>query len=432
MVDVDGGAKPRVVYNNDDVDALYPQAWFPDGKRLLLAVEREDRSRQIAIISLADGEAVFLRSFDWKGPQELALSRDGRYIGYTLASAKESEGTDIFVLASDGSSERLLEEHPSNDRALAWTPDGKHLLFSSDRGGKEGLWAQAVSEGQASGSPVLLRSDLTVREPMGFSSDGTFFYGVRGGVKDIHLAEMDFETGKVVRSPVLAVDRYVGSNSVASWSPDGRRLAYVSQRGSMGSRNGVFVVQSIQEGTERVLPADLRYVGSIAWFPDGGRLTVRSTNQKGRAGIWDVDIETGQITLLIGQESDTFLSNTIEWSPDGATLYYMLWKSGRLFGYDRASGESREIPGFPAGPWARFHLSPDGQRLAAIRAGEDESVLYTFELRTGSAIELVRWSSPEGMGRFPMWTPDGKQILLWKRFGLNQKQPPETAELWAG
>ena len=143
-----------------------------------------------------------------------------------------------------------------------------------------------------------------------------------------------------------------------------------------------------------------------------------------------MDIETGQVTLLISQEPDTYLSNTIEWSPDGATLYYMLWTSGRLFAYDRASGKSSEISGFPAGPMARFALSPDGQRLAAIRTRDGESVLYTFELADGQATELVHWRSPEGMGRHPMWTPDGKQILLWKRFGLGQKPAPEKAELW--
>ncbi len=56
----------------------------------------------------------------------------------------------IYILAADGSSEAEIVKASGVNRDPAWTPDGKHILFVSDRSGKFDLWSIAVQNGKAS------------------------------------------------------------------------------------------------------------------------------------------------------------------------------------------------------------------------------------------------------------------------------------------
>jgi tricorn protease len=56
---------------------------------------------------------------------------------------------DIYLMPVEGGREVPLVSHPENDYPLGWTPDGKRVLFASDRAGTIGVWMIQVANGKA-------------------------------------------------------------------------------------------------------------------------------------------------------------------------------------------------------------------------------------------------------------------------------------------
>ena len=135
---------------------------------------------------------------------------------------------------------------------LAWTPDGRSLLFGSDRTGRMGIWALPMADGRAIGSPQLVRPDVPLLRPMGVTREGAFYYCVRTGTSDVYVATVDASTGAVLSPPAPLTSRFVGWNRSPDWSADGRSVAYASQRESpprsVGWMGGTIVVRSLESG----------------------------------------------------------------------------------------------------------------------------------------------------------------------------------------
>ena len=134
IIGIDGSGA-RVLYTNQDLRYIWPAAWSQDGKYVLATFFRTDRTNQIALVSVADGSVRVVKTLDWRYPQKMSLSPDGHYITYDFPPQEDSPERDIFLLSTDGSREIPLIQHPANDFFPVWAPDGKRILFVSDRTG---------------------------------------------------------------------------------------------------------------------------------------------------------------------------------------------------------------------------------------------------------------------------------------------------------
>ncbi len=154
------GSRRRVIYSNEDLQWIEPTDYSPDGKQLLATLSRGDRTNQIALIGTADGAVQALKTFDWRMPDRMRFSPDGTSIIYDFPPREDSPDRDVFLLATDGSREATLVEHQANDFVLEWMPDGRHVLFASNRTGTTDVWTIEVRDGKASGSPTLVKKDI--------------------------------------------------------------------------------------------------------------------------------------------------------------------------------------------------------------------------------------------------------------------------------
>jgi Tol biopolymer transport system component len=102
---------------------------------------------------VADGSLRVLKSVDWFGTTKMLFSPDGRYLAMDLPADESTGHRGILVLALDGSREVPAVVHPSQNAMMGWSPDGKHLLFASDRTGSMGIWALSFAEGKPGRSP---------------------------------------------------------------------------------------------------------------------------------------------------------------------------------------------------------------------------------------------------------------------------------------
>ncbi len=187
---------PRILYRSEEVEYVYADGWSPDGRQVLVLVNRKDRTNQIGLVSVADGSLKVLKSMSWRSPVEMAFSADGRYILYDFPVADGEPERDIFLLAADGSREIPLITHRANDYVLDWTPDGDGILFASDRSGTWDIWYSRVEKTKAVGRPKLLKRNVGRILPMGFTSEGAFYYGVAGSNSDVYTRSSIRKPGK--------------------------------------------------------------------------------------------------------------------------------------------------------------------------------------------------------------------------------------------
>ncbi|MEE8147581.1 MAG: tetratricopeptide repeat protein, partial [Longimicrobiales bacterium] len=221
--DVRNGVEPRVLVRNTRGYMEFGD-WSPDGQSLVANI------RGIDLISVSDGTMTTLKTPNWGRPNP-RFSPDGQWIVYNVRPQQDSPDRDIFVLAADGSRETpLIEHHPGDDFVLGWAPDGKRILFASNRSGVLSAWVIAVEDGKPRGAPELVKPDIGNIVPMGFTRTGAFYYGTSTGMSDVYTATLDPATGRVVTPPAPVSPQFQGRGSSPAWSPDGEFVAYLSNR----------------------------------------------------------------------------------------------------------------------------------------------------------------------------------------------------------
>ena len=425
------GSTPRVLYANKGVYP-FPTDWSPDGKYILTLLQKEQSTFQIAVTSVVDGSVRVLKTLARGFSLKVKFSPDGRYIAYDLPQ-QDSDNRDIFLLAADGSREIPLVEHPADDQFLGWTPDGNHILFSSDRSGSMSAWMIRVADGKAQGSPELVKPDIGYAVPLGFTRSGAFYYGLEIGNSDVYTAEFDPATGRVVTPAQKASQRFVGSNSSPAWSPDGQFLAYLSGRSPalVGHHPEVITIRSLKTGEERDLSPKLSFIwGPLRWSPDGRSILVPGKDRKIQHDLFLVDAQTADVTPL-GIWQDRVIAGPA-WFPDGKRLLYFSLhrEAGTVIRavVIRDLATARETELFRAAPGVKIDdiaLSSDGQQVA-LTLQETEtrsSVLKVLPVAGGEGRELVRANEPELIvGDSLSWSSDSRYIVFGKGRSTSQER----------
>lgn len=123
--------RPRTVFRAEMNAGVYLSDWMPDGRQLLVLREHPGQTWQIGIVTIQDGSFRGIKSLEWRKPNVLSPSPDGRFIAYDVPEGEAGSPLDIFVLAADGSQEAVLR-NPAHDSFPLWSPDGSRLVFLSE------------------------------------------------------------------------------------------------------------------------------------------------------------------------------------------------------------------------------------------------------------------------------------------------------------
>lgn len=446
------GGKPRVLYRNRDIEWIRAHDWSEDGEFILTLLGRKDRTNQIVLVAVSDGTVQVVKTLDWRRPLIMSFSPDGRTIAYDLVPDKDADisaGRDIFLLATDGSGESMLVRHPANDYGAVWTPDGKGVVFVSDRAGAVGAYLMPVDEGKPQGTPRLLKRNVGRMFPMAFTRKGAFYYGYanfeNGG--NIYLAAFDPATGKVQGDPERAIQRFEGENTSPAWSPDGKYMAYLSRRGSSPFGAGSWSIRIRTVGTEeeRELLPDLRRLRNYRysppqWSPDGRFLLASGVDGKGRWGLFRIEVETGKVLLMVQPRDENIFRPA--WSHDGKTIFFRRSKFqdnrnvASIVAHDIESGQEKVL--YPGEGIIGLAVSPTGGHLAffAREAGREDgrAVLKILPIQGGEPRKV--FSAPGASVPYFVglaWSPDERH-LFWNQHvregGLSPWPEVPTLALW--
>ncbi|MDA2925000.1 hypothetical protein MYX65_10180 [Acidobacteria bacterium AH-259-L09] len=421
------GSQPHVLYRHEEVTGIDPDDWSRDGKHILAIFRRKDGTRQIGTVSVADGSVRVLKSLNWGSPETARFSPDGRYIAYDFAPNQDSKQEDIALLATDGSREIPLVEHPADDDLMEWAPNGKSVLFRSDRTGTEDLWVIRVADGKPQGSPQLVKKNIGSIDANGMSPKGSLYYRLKASMKDAYIATLDPTNGQVLAPPKPVSQRFVGNTARPDWSPDGKYLAYTISL-ETGSRR--IAVRSTETGEERYFSPDNVHSPGPRWSPDGRSILIGIQDREGRPGLYQMDTQTGDLTPIVLMLPRAYALEAA-WSRDGKEIFYTRSdpkrNSTQIVRRNLETGQEIELQ---ADVSPALALSPDGRRLAFL-VGRDvpyrPTTLKVMRATGGEPQELFRVQRPEFIDlRMLAWTPDGRYLLVGKRsLGALSKR-----ELW--
>ncbi|RLE18285.1 MAG: hypothetical protein DRJ65_21610 [Acidobacteria bacterium] len=236
--------------------------------------------------------------------------RPGPFLSRIAFVSDRSGHPELWMMNWDGAEPRQLTKHGSIALAPTWSPDGRHLVFTSFLRGTPALYLLTPAEGYLK----LLWDKGGVNSSAAFSPDGktiAFASSVDGNV-DIWV--MPTEGGKGHRlTTAKAID------TQPTWAPNGRQIAFTSARS--GSPQ---IYQMDAEGTN---VRRLTFGGGFhdeATFSEDGMRIVCTTKVGAVFQLATVDIITGKRTVIPGpgsNESPTF-------SPDGSMIAFESSRTG--------------------------------------------------------------------------------------------------------
>jgi Tol biopolymer transport system component len=439
VVDIEG-TEPRLIYRDRTSKWIGVGDWSPDGRYIVISrtVEAKD-AQELVLIRAEDGDARLLKSFPnpspGKGPSGMSFSPDGRYVAYHRWR-DDPENSDVFVLNVSTGEERVLIEGPSDDRVLGWAPDGRYVLFQSDRSGTPGAWLLPVAGGRANGAPWLVKPDMWRTSGVGFTRDGRYFYKVTTARNDVYVINFDPASRSVVGSPTTITARAPFSSSGAMWSPDGRYLAYRRERNQSSPVDRI-VVQSMETGDVKEFNLGVSgWIGVHSWATDGRSLVIWVSNpgdRDNRYALYRIDVQTGRQERLPNPLPSFPLAYPLP-APDTGVLIYLLSEENdssqaafRIVRYELATGDTTVLFRTPFGAWGQIMgatLSPDGRTVAfgyAPTVGSAGRSIVLLPVDGQPPRELPIEGS--GVGA---WMPDGRALLFQRLV----EAPPPRWEGW--
>ncbi|WP_114240796.1 Tol-Pal system beta propeller repeat protein TolB [Dyella sp. C9] len=187
-----------------------------------------------------------------------------------------------------------------------------------------------------------------------------------------------------------------------AWSPDGRKIAYVS----FESGNSAIYVQDITTGSRQLVSARAKGInGAPSFSPDGSKLALALSYQ-GNPEIYVMDL---------GSRSETRLTNNLaidtepRWTPDGQSIIFTSDRGGKPQLYQMsASGGGAERITFQGQFNANASISYDGQQIAMVQGNGN---VYRIAIMDRSLGGQVRFISPGPIDETPSFAPNASMLL---------------------
>lgn len=390
-------------------DTGFHPSWSPDGTQIVVSsfgrdqpTVRDSRSGALYIINFSTGERRTLAEAEASFP---SWSPSGHRIAYWFYTGTFGRRDIATIPAAGGEPVVVAKDFAVSNWNPVWSPDGKYLYFVSSRSGSMNFWRVRIDEttGAALGEPEAVITPAKFSRHLTFSKDGKRLVYVQTNDRaNIQGVDLDPVTG-ISRGQPYWITEGDRSVSRAELSPDGSRFVTRLNRPTQED-----IVTVSRDGREwRDVTNDEWFERYVRWSPDGTRLAFVSDRNQG-SQVWTANADGTNLKQLTFSSSSLAGPGFPVWSPDGSRVAIYHNEATLLIDPSASSGEL-PAPALPKHPRLRIVVwdwSPDGQKLAGVIAEGEKRHIGYFDIPTNEYRVVV-----ENNSEIPSWTPDSSRLV---------------------
>ena len=409
VLDRDGHNPQQISTDTSEEVAHLAPAWSPDGKKIVfqsLARTKFD----IRVMNLGSKQISWITN-DFRINLRPTWSRSGRFIYF---SSDRSGGINIWraPVSGDGAVSGPLQQVTTGagqDVEVAVSSDGKRLAYAALRQNAD-IWKLPVSPetGLPSGPPEAVISTTREDSRGAWSPDGKMvaFNSDRAGGMNIWLFTLADSNARQ-----LTTAR--GGDFQPNWSPDEKKIAFFSARS--GSPN-IWEVEVVS-GTMRPLTSNSGVNVNPFYSPDGILIAYQS-DQSGRLEVWVMKADGNNPRRLTNVG---VTGHFMRWSDDGREIVFRCTCSGKLatMRVSVEGGDPQPFAEMMGGSHISF--SPDRSRIMDVVG---HRVLWVSPVSGGKPEKVYEFPDSDVRIDYPVWSPDGRWVMF-DRFR------PQGGDIWA-
>jgi Tol biopolymer transport system component len=405
-------------------DFGYDPSWSPDGREIAVATtsfyyptDLSGGPNDVWAVDVATGKKRPVTRGGWA--MQPRWSPHGRRIAYWGLRGNSGQ-RDLWTVAADGSEADTGGVAVTDDAPLdwspAWAPDGAYLYFSSSRGGTMNLWRVPIDEasGRTLGKPEPLTTPSLWSGQPSLSRDGRqLAFATLDWRSTLLRVGFDPVKEEIVGSPtpILRSTKPIRDHDL---SPDGQWVAF----NQAGVQEDILVAR-VDGSQYRRLTDDAFRDRGPEWSPDGRRIAFYS-DRSGGYEIWTIRPDGSDLVQLTRNTKGSM--NFPVWSPDGSHLAIrVIGGAWMLFDQDRATGTltGKAMPEMDKAKFWPLSWSPDGKKIAGLVLEEDGSIgeIAIFSLDTQRYQEHRLGSNMQWIT--PLWMSDSRRLLVRDPGGIS-------------
>ena len=390
LISPKGGNASRIIENG-----YYPR-WSSDGKCILF-LRKDLRKEELEILWI----------FQLSSKRECKIEPPGKWRAY-FYSTKDGKFLFLDAGTSYRSALKVVSVYggPSMDLSedvdgevwpyyQSWSPDGKWIITTGSKSKSSAMWMFSTSRKKSIQVHLEhVTEELYYPNPT-WSPDGDKLAYLSNN-RSLWVVPFSSDTGQPTGSAIEIADNVDGY----SWSPDGRKIAFTTRKNG----NADLWVGSVIDGKTVQLTDGAEDEINRQWLPNGEKIAYEVKEK----GIWVIPAAGGE-PKQITEETD---GEAWSWSPDAKKIVFFAKPYISII--DVANGEVKHIVDteeLGAGDIIGICWSPDGRNLAFLSswsAGYPPNDLWVVPA-TGGA--LTKLATDDAGGKYSLyWSPDGKRI----------------------